>query len=71
MAKRQYWQAIRGMCILAVIMIHSLGGFDSTSGTVLLVLRQLINFAVAIFIFMSGYFVSVNKLPLIRTINHG
>lgn len=26
--KKEYWQSIRGICILAVILIHSLGGFN-------------------------------------------
>lgn len=30
--KREYWQSIRGICILAVVLIHSLGGFDYTAG---------------------------------------
>lgn len=24
---REYWQSVRGICILAVVLIHSLGGF--------------------------------------------
>ena len=30
--KREYWQGIRGICILAVVLIHSLGGFDYSVG---------------------------------------
>ena len=62
--KREYWQGIRGICILAVVLIHSLGGFDYSAGydTGFIILRQVINFAVAIFVFMSGYFVPVEKI---------
>lgn len=64
MRKREYWQSIRGVCILAVVLIHSLGGFDySTSySTELTIFRQIINFAVATFVFMAGYFVPVEKI---------
>ena len=62
--KREYWQSIRGICILAVVLIHSLGGFDYTVGydAEFIILRQVINFAVATFVFMSGYFVPVEKI---------
>ena len=62
--KREYWQIIRGICILAVVLIHSLGGFDySTDYNVeFVILRQIINFAVATFVFMAGYFVNVDAL---------
>lgn len=62
--KREYWQGIRGICILAVVLIHSLGGFDYSVGydTEFIIFRQIINFAVATFVFMSGYFVPVEKI---------
>lgn len=62
--KREYWQSIRGVCILAVVLIHSLGGFDYSVGYIpeFITLRQIINFAVATFVFMSGYFVPVEKI---------
>lgn len=62
--KRAYWQSIRGVCIMAVVLIHSLGGFDYSVGhnTEFVVLRQIINFAVATFVFMAGYFVNVIQL---------
>lgn len=62
--KREYWQSIRGICILAVVLIHSLGGFDYSVGydAEFIILRQVINFAVATFVFMSGYFVPVEKI---------
>lgn len=62
--KREYWQSVRGVCILAVVLIHSLGGFDYTVGydTEFIILRQVINFAVATFVFMAGYFVPAEKI---------
>ena len=60
--KRKYWQSVRGICILAVVLIHSLGGFNYSTGygTEFVVLRQIINFAVATFVFMAGYFVNAD-----------
>ena len=57
MKKQQFWQMIRGICILAVIMIHCPQG-----GAVWLGIRQVINFPVALFIFMAGYFVNLFKI---------
>lgn len=56
--KSSYWQAVRGICILAVIMIHcpSGQGYSDYSYVSWLGLRQLINFPVALFVFMAGYF---------------
>ena len=62
--KREYWQSIRGVCILAVVLIHSLGEFDYSTGynSAFIILSQIINFAVATFVFMAGYFVNVDAL---------
>ena len=62
--KREYWQVIRGICILAVVLIHSLGSGDYSAGHGIefVIFRQIINFAVATFVFMAGYFVDVDKL---------
>ena len=62
--KKEYWQSIRGICILAVVLIHSLAGFDySINHTFeLIVFRQVITFAVAIFMFMAGYFVNTDRM---------
>lgn len=32
--KREYWQSIREICILAVVLIHSLGGFNYSADMV-------------------------------------
>ena len=62
--KSVYWQIIRGICILAVIMIHCPTGqeYSVVDTYVWLVLRQLINFPVAVFIFMAGYFVNADRV---------
>lgn len=62
--KSQYWQMIRGICILAVIMIHCPNAIGLSTGefSVWMVLRQLINFPVALFVFMAGYFVNTDKI---------
>lgn len=64
--KNVYWQRIRGLCILAVVLIHSFTGFNYVGEygyeTAWILIRQLINFAVAVFIFMAGYFVNLDKI---------
>lgn len=44
--KSQYWQIVRGICILAVIMIHCASdqNYTDLDYTVWIVLRQFINF---------------------------
>lgn len=61
--KSQYWQMVRGICILAVIMIHCPSGQNYTDIDYIawIVLRQFINFPVAMFIFLAGYFVTPEK----------
>lgn len=63
--KDPFWQNIRGVCILAVLLIHcpsgiayDVGTFEFTSQVII---RQIINFPVAIFIFLCGYFVNIEK----------
>lgn len=51
-----FFQKIRGICIIAVVLIHATGNI-SNSETFILVLRQFINFPVAVFFFISGYFI--------------
>lgn len=55
---------VRGICILAVIMIHCPAGESGMSQAIWLALRQLINFPVAVFIFMAGYFVKSEKATM-------
>lgn len=61
-AKDSFWQGVRGMSILSVVLIHCLRGYatDNTlSIFILITIRQVLNFAVAVFIFLAGYFVNV------------
>ncbi len=62
--KSQYWQMVRGICILAVIMIHcpSDQNYTDLDYTVWVILRQFINFPVAMFIFLAGYFMTPEKV---------
>lgn len=60
--KSRYWQKVRGICILAVILIHCPAGESGSSLYIWMISRYIINFAVAMFIFMSGYFVNPEKV---------
>ena len=71
MVKSRYWQAVRGMCILAVIMIHCPMGQSCVDQMTWLAVRQLINFPVAVFIFMAGYFVKPDKVNSTYLKNRG
>ncbi len=61
--KSQFWQMIRGICILAVIMIHCPSGqtYTNIDYNAWIVLRQCINFPVAMFVFLAGYFMIPEK----------
>ena len=72
MAKSRYWQAVRGICILAVIMIHcpvGQNGLDQNSMVGVKAVNQF--FPVAIFIFMAGYFIKPEKVNADYIINRG
>lgn len=63
-----YWQYVRGMCIICVILIHCKNGIEYRGSDIgawnfdyWLILRQLINFPVAIFIFLSGYVTNIER----------
>ena len=45
--RNSYWQVVRGICILGVILIHCLVNGDYNEDTLLLVMRRSINFVVA------------------------
>ncbi|TGO05378.1 acyltransferase [Serinibacter arcticus] len=63
-----FWDAVRGICILAVVWTHTRVGIPYDGGPYAwnvdywLIQRQLINFAVAVFVFLAGYFVSASKV---------
>lgn len=54
------WQILRGICIICVIQIHCLAGigdeFNAVDRVYYLFVRNLINFPVPLFFFISGYF---------------
>ena len=58
--ERIHWQAVRGIAMIAVVFIHSLSGYswnEVLEYTGVIFVRQAVNFAVAIFVFMAGYFI--------------
>jgi len=64
--KDRYWQYVRGICIICVVLIHSRNGINfqnqfkgSWNFDYWLIFRQFINFPVAIFIFLAGYFINI------------
>ncbi len=57
MAKDRYLQAVRGLAIAAVVLIHCLPVSD-----VSIVIRPFLNWAVATFLFLSGYFTDEAKV---------
>lgn len=70
--REDFWQASRAVCIIAVIWIHSRTG-ESYAGTPAswnydysIVVRQFLNFPVAVFIFMAGYFVNPARISPLR-----
>lgn len=61
--KNLYWQSVRGICIIAVILIHCTTGLSyiessltSFNSIYYIIMRNIINFPVPIFIFLSGFF---------------
>src|SRR5665647_636289 len=64
--REPYWQYIRGFCIICVILIHCKTGQSYENSSTFswnfdywLILRQLINIPVALFIFLSGYLANI------------
>lgn len=76
-----YFEFIRGICIICVVLIHCQNGinykdlrFYSFNCDYWLILRQFINFPVAIFVFMTAYFTNITKVkekPLDYYISRG
>lgn len=65
--KDEFFQAVRGICIICVILIHLNTGADykdsvqfSFNYDYWLIFRQFINFPVAFFIFISAYFSNIS-----------
>lgn len=55
-----YWSFVKCMAIIAVVFIHT--PYLSSNVYVGIVLRQFVAFGVALFVFLSGYFVKDDKL---------
>lgn len=66
--RNPYWDAVRGIAIIAVIWIHTRTGqpyIDSVASwnfDYWVMLRQFLNFPVAIFFFLAGYFINTTRL---------
>lgn len=63
-----YFQSIRGLCILCVVLIHCATGIMWKGHAVFnfnydywLILRQFINFPIALFIFLSAFFIKIEQ----------
>lgn len=61
--RNNYWSMLKGIAILAVLMIHIPLTTDTNS---LIATRQIINFPVAVFVFLSGFFVKNGDLVMIK-----
>jgi len=68
-AKDNYFEAIRGICIIFVVLIHIQNGSNykelvayQFNSNYWLVLRQFINFPVAVFVFITAYFTNITKV---------
>lgn len=57
-----YYDSLRGIAILAVVFIHSLKYSNSEFLDVSIFFRQIINFAVPLFLAISGYFLVSKKI---------
>lgn len=67
MNKNIYWQNIRGICIIAVILIHCTDGLSAVHSNIYsydsmyyIIMRNIVNFPVPLFLFISGYFTNID-----------
>ncbi|MBU3188423.1 acyltransferase [Clostridium bowmanii] len=67
--KDNYFEAIRGICIILVVLIHIQNGSAYKelvaypfNRSFWLILRQFINFPVAVFVFLTAYFTNITKV---------
>jgi len=63
--KDNFFQFLRGLSILVVVLIHSFSinlNKDPGNASFQVIIRQLINFPVPLFFFISGYFVKLDEL---------
>lgn len=67
MARDNYYSAVKGLAIIAVLFIHTPFEFKNELGNI--ILRQPFTFAIALFFFLAGYFVkseSIDKAGIKR-----
>ena len=57
-----YWYMIKGVCIIAVIIIHILSLKNWGDNRTEVYIRQVLNFPVAVFVFLAGYFVKTEEV---------
>lgn len=62
MERDLFFDRLRGVAILCVVLIHAM----TSKGSFELVIRQIIAFAVPIFIFISGYFMSNKEIQSLK-----
>lgn len=61
--KNKYWQQVRGICIISVILIHTLYFTDGLAANCInIMIRRIFNFATALFIFIAGYFTDIKNV---------
>lgn len=68
-SKRYFYQNVRALCIIAVILIHCPTGLEivksditSLDSIYYIIMRNIINFPVPVFMFLSGYFANIEKI---------
>ena len=64
MQKNNYIQKIRGICILLVILIHTLYLDNNSNIYYNIVIRRIVNFATAAFIYIAGYLTKIDDTKL-------
>ncbi|MGB6084283.1 acyltransferase [Moheibacter sp.] len=57
MERIKYYDSLRGIAIIAVVFIHCLSYQDSSTLELSVLFRQVINFAVPLFLAISGFFI--------------
>ena len=65
-----YFDFLRGVAILMVVAIHTFPGdttYDNPGGVLTVVIRQILNCAVPIFLAISGFFLGRKSFPTFRT----
>jgi len=56
-------ESYRGIAIIGVLVIHVFSVIMESSDMTVLIGRQLVNYAVALFVFISGYLYATSSWP--------